>query len=168
MRHLHLIIIVFLTTSLSSCSWLSSFFIINDTSDVIVITYKLLPTSEKGYEFAITDAVEFHKVVKKVDGGIDRKQTWDSKADGKFSKTSIDNQEVFTLTLSARTAATFGNSSLLNFSYGSFERRHKIFGNVIEMTIYRTDTQDSVTLKKSMLADLSRPFGRTDIALIFD
>jgi hypothetical protein len=120
------------------------------------------------YEYAVTDSVEFYNLIKDSNGDINRIKTINSPINGKYSKRLNDNQLMHTITLAGKTAITFGNSQLFNFSYGNFKKRHEIFENIIEMKIYRMDSNESVTLTKSMLADLSRPFEEAGIALIFD
>ena len=130
--------------------------------------YKLLPSSKNDFTFAIKDTVRFYNLKKDTEGNIDPDDTKNSPTKGNYIKSEIDNDQVYTLTLSPKTAITFGHDALYNFNYRNIEERHKIFKNVIEITIYRMDTKDTLVLKQSMLADLINPFDKTDIALLFD
>ena len=169
MRNLQVIVIALLATTLSACSWMSSFYIINDTSESIIITYTLLPTDKKAFGYAITDSVVFYGLGEDSNGDIERfKKTGNTLSTGKHIRSLNNHQQVHTLTAPAKSAVTFEYGGLLNFSYGNSEMRDEIFENVVEMKIYRMDTGDSIILTKSMLSDMSRPFGQRNIALVFD
>jgi len=167
MKKIRIIIFILLCPTLSGCSWISSFYIINDTNNTIIITYKLKPTSEDDDYYALKDTIEFFKLIKNEDGEIERKLSCNSPIQGKFIKNTHNNIEFYSVKIQAQTLVSSGQN-LGNFSYLDQLKRHEIFNNLIEMTIIRNDTKDTLTLKKSMIADLSRPFGRHDIALIFD
>lgn len=167
MKKIRIIIFLFLCTTLSGCSWLSSFYIVNDTDKSIIITYKLKQTPEDDYYYALKDTIKFFKLIKSEDGQIDRKLSSNSPIQGEFIKRTQNKIEFYSLTIEAKTLVSSGQN-LGNFNYLDSSKRHEIFNNLIEMTIIRNDTKDTLILKKAMIADFSRPFGRHDIALIFD
>lgn len=168
MKTLRIIIATLLVLVLSSCSWLSSFFIINNTNSNITITYELLPTDKNDTELALQDTIEFYKLVKDTKGNINANKTFSSLISGSYTKTHTTEKQILSLTLLPQTAMTCGQGNLYNFSYDNDQKRHEIFSNVIQMKIYRMDLKDTIVLHQSTLADLSKPFNQTNIALIFD
>ena len=168
MRKIRIITFLLLTTTLSSCSWVSSFYIINNTKGDILITFKLKPTSKNDTNYALRDTIEFYKVIKNKDGNIDGKLSTNSPTSGRFLKKIEKNIEKYSLTIKASTLISSEQNLYNNFSYTDEIKRHEIFENIIEMTIVRMDTKDTISIKKTMLADFTRPFERHDIALIFD
>lgn len=168
MKILRMITATLLTVALSGCSWLSSFFIINNTNNEIIITYELLPTDKNDTELALKDTIEFYKLVKDTKGNINQNKTFRSPINGSYAKTYTTEKQIISLTLLPQTAMTCGQGSLYNFSYDNSKKRHEIFSNVIQMKIYRMDLKDTIVLQQSTLADLSKPFNQTNIALIFD
>ncbi|WP_207432586.1 hypothetical protein [Sabulibacter ruber] len=154
-----------LVFSLSGCSWLSSFYIINNTQDKIIITFSLMPTQRSDYDFAIKDTIEFYKL-KKDWKAEDSKLTKDSSG-GTYLKENRDGLEYYKMIINPNSAASSG-SNLPNFTFQEKSYRREIFSNIIEMQIIRQDTKDTVWLKPSFLADFSKQLGKFDISLVLE
>lgn len=165
MKLTKLVLLIFLSTSLSGCSWLSSFFIVNKTSDKISITYSLNPTSKDDYSYALKDEINFNELNnEEKEDNIDLIGKYIEK---EYSKEVIDGIEVYSVIIEPNTALC-GGFNLPFFHYGQTDERHKIFENLLEMTIIRFDTKDTIVLSPTSIADFSRPLNPHHIALIFD
>ncbi len=152
-----------MSLTLRSCSWSSTFYIINKTKNKILITYSLKPTEETSY--ALKDTIEFLKLSKNQD--VDDEDLMTENVVSEFSKISENGIEKYNVTIDSNVALS-GGERIHNFVFSRTEQRHQIFSNIIEMSVIRMDTKDTVILKPSLLAAFSRPFKRFDIALIFD
>jgi hypothetical protein len=159
---------MFLCTTLSSCSWVSSFYIINDTNKPITIIYKLKSTLKDDDNYALKDTIEFFKLIKSEVDIIDIKESCNTPIKDEFIKEIEANVESYSVTIKPKNFISSGQNLYENFNFSNHLKRHEIFNNLIEMIIIRNDTKDTLIINKSMIADFSRPFGRHDIALIFD
>jgi hypothetical protein len=104
MRRLRNITLLLLTTSLSSCSWLSCFYIINMTSDKIIITYTLTTTDPNDYDYALKDTLEFNKLTTDENSNPNKNTVDDDDLIGnsynqEYSKQIIEGKEIYSVTL---------------------------------------------------------------------
>ncbi|MBL0049227.1 MAG: hypothetical protein IPP32_14165 [Bacteroidetes bacterium] len=123
------------------------------------------PTAEKDYDYALKDTLEFNKL--KADKDINDDHIIGDNFEQDFSKKIVNGKELYSVIIMPNTALCGGyNMPFFKFSWA--EERHRVFTNVIEMTIIRLDTKDTIYLNPTLLADFSRQFGEHHIALIFD
>lgn len=172
MKRLLQLFLLMTITVLSSCSWESGFYIINKTSNQIIITYTLTSSDASKYEYALKESLEFYNLTVEENPNPNKNNIDDSDLIGAeyqqdYSKQTFGGNETYTITLKPNTAIC-GGHQLPYFTYTQKDKRHQIFNNVLQMTVIRLDTKDTVTLKPALLSDFSRPFGKYDIALIFD
>ena len=168
---LKLSIIITLTTSLTGCSWISSFYIMNLTKDRIIISYSLKPNRNQNnskYDnccYALQDTVLFNKLNPK-------KESYDADILGNsftqgYSKHITDSAIKFTVVINPNTSI-HGGFNIPTFSFYNSEMRHHIFENVINMKVIRVETKDTINLNPALLYNFSRKLGKTQIALVFE
>lgn len=166
--------IVILTTLLSGCSWVSSFFIMNLTNDRIIISYSLKPnktnsnTNTTKYGnccYALEDTILFNKLNPKEES-YDDDILGDSFTQ-EYSKHSTDSLRKFTVVINPHSAIS-GGYNIPTFSFYNSEMRHHIFENLIEMKVVRVETQDTINLTPALLYNFTRRLGKFQIALVFE
>ncbi len=165
MQKYYCLLLLIASTTFSSCSWLSSFFIINNTSKNIIVTYTLKPTADKDYAYALKDTLIFTKL--RHNENINDDKILGNHFTYEYSKQLLNGNENYSVTILPKTAMSSGYR-IPFFTFSNTEERHKIFNNLIEMTIVRIDANDTIKLNSTLLPDFSRQFGEHQIALIFD
>ncbi len=163
---------LFLSTFLISCTWVSNFYIINKSSNKIEVTYLFEPNSPDTAENAISKDLRFNYVLANGNNSINYNTIEDIDIIGdyyhqEYYKRMLRDKILYSITLEPNTAIHCGRNQF-HFSFSQVERRDQMFNNIIEMTIIRYDTNDTVTLKPSMISDFSHPLGKYHFALIFD
>ncbi|ALD22349.1 hypothetical protein AM218_15450 [Hymenobacter sp. DG25A] len=150
---------------------MAHFYIINKTLNKITIEYTLTPSAETYGNYALKNEIYFNEL-KEIENqnlnsnSIDDDEIINKSFEHEYFKKISANLEFYSITLYPGTS--MHGEGLSDFTYSQVNERHEIFNNIIKMKIIRFDTRDTVILKPASLADFSKPFGRNNIALIFD
>lgn len=163
MKTLKIILLLTLTVNLSSCSWLSSFYIVNRTRDKIIISYTLKPKTNTFSNYALGDTLIFNKINSN-ENSCDKDLIGDALRQ-EYSQKNSNGLENYTIILDPNTSVSGGQFPGTSYYRA---REEKVFDNISKMNVIRLETKDTIEITPTLLYNFTRPFGKFDLALVFE